>query len=301
MRATWTGSERPMFLPNRLRGVVDRVGQRLDEARRPRSITVPSRWVRRPTIRPGDEVCLFVAFAPDGAFFEHSLAHARTWTAAGFTVVLVAVVNNLAAKIDVPGLNFAEGIMLRENKGYDFGAWSSAIQQLPELRQASLLVTANDSVYGPFKGFSQFLQLVRNSEADLIGTTESLEVTRHFQSFLLFYKPSVLTSRAFWSFWRSVRTGDREFVISRYELRLLRFFERSGVKCLALFPANSSGNPTLTFWKELLHEGFPYVKVELMRSNPFGADMTDWPDLFRQHGYDPQVVDRHQNKFRREC
>jgi hypothetical protein len=39
-------------------------------------------------------------------------------------------------------------------------------------------------------------------------------------------------------------------------------------------------NPTSDFWRQLLQSGFPFVKRELLRSNPTGVgDLADWRDV----------------------
>lgn len=41
-------------------------------------------------------------------------------------------------------------------------------------------------------------------------------------------------------------------------------------------------NPTSDLWRQLLHAGFPFIKRELLRSNPSGVtDIVDWRDVVR--------------------
>jgi hypothetical protein len=49
-------------------------------------------------------------------------------------------------------------------------------------------------------------------------------------------------------------------------------------------------NPTLTGWRELIDEGFPFLKVQLMRDNPRGADLSDWESFVAARGYDPALI-----------
>lgn len=258
----------------------------------PSNRAIAARWLRRPDVAPGAEVCLFVTIARGGAVAPHALFHARAWAEAGFRTVVIVVADDLDSFVDDGSLDFAAGVLLRRNRGYDFGAWAGAINRLPALKSASLVALVNDSLLGPFSTFCAMLARVRASDADFLAATESLEVTRHFQSFLMFFKPTALRSKAFRSFWRGIRSGDRDFVIDRYELRLLGRMEAGGLKCEALYVSNptTDTNPTLMIWDELVDAGFPYVKVKLLTDNPYRLTLDGWPDRMRQWGFDPALA-----------
>jgi hypothetical protein len=53
-------------------------------------------------------------------------------------------------------------------------------------------------------------------------------------------------------------------------------------------------NPTADLWRQLLLAGFPFVKRELLRSNPTRiSDVTDWRDVVREQlGLDATLIDR---------
>ncbi|AYJ86952.1 hypothetical protein D3Y57_14665 [Sphingomonas paeninsulae] len=162
----------------------------------------PAKWVRAPRIAAGSRVCIFVLLARGGRLMPHSVDHARAWHDAGFKVVTVIIVDSLMSPIDTAHLDFANAVLLRVNSGYDFGAWSASIRLLGRsVHRYSLLVTANDSVVGPSNRFAAMLERVDRMDADVIGLVESVEVTHHFLSFLLFFKPRALKSRLFRQFW----------------------------------------------------------------------------------------------------
>jgi lipopolysaccharide biosynthesis protein len=253
---------------------------------------VPTVWLK-PLLLRSSELCIFVTLARNGGCSPHSIEHARAWHQAGFDVLVVVVTDDIAA-FNIPSeLDFVSGVLLRSNHGYDFAAWSSAIIQIkPTLRRLSILATVNDSIFGPLNSFGEMLKRVRTCDADFIGLTESFERTHHYQSYLLFFKSRAIRSQAFAKFWGNIRIGDREFVITYYELQLLKKMSRGGLRCLALF-AGTGGhvlNPTLGAWRELIHAGFPYIKVQLLRDNPHKADLEDWQTLLTAHGYNTDLV-----------
>jgi lipopolysaccharide biosynthesis protein len=259
----------------------------------PSNSAVPSRWIHNPQFESSDEVCIFVSYAPDGAMPEHSRFHALAWATSGFKVVVVLNTNTSLADPPEQDFSFASGLMVRENRGYDFGAWSTALMQMPALRNSSLVALVNDSMYGPLKTFDRMIERVRSSDADVIGASESGEFGRHFQSFLLCAKPGALKSNAFWKFWENIRAGGRVVAVYRYELGFLRAMERAGLRCKALFSSPDKRNPTLTRWRELIEDGFPYLKIALLRDNLFDSDLSGWEDLLRRGGFDPSLARAH--------
>lgn len=248
--------------------------------------------MRRPRKLEGD-VCIFVTLARGGVLQPHSLFHMQAWHAQGWQVVLVVILDDFDAfdRLQVPP--FAEGVLLRRNRGYDFGAWAAAICRLQfRLQDVSTLATVNDSIFGPFDSFVSMLERVHASDADVIGTTDSFDRQYHFQSYLLFFKRRALRSVAFKRFWLGIRTGGREFIIERYELKLLSIMRQAGLRCVALFSASPDGpiNPTLGSWRNLIEAGFPYIKVDLLRTNPHNAELTGWRQVLKARGYDERLV-----------
>jgi lipopolysaccharide biosynthesis protein len=256
--------------------------------------SVPIKWVRNYRVLFGDRICLFVTYAPGGRIPSHSLFHAREWARSGFNVTLIIVLDKLEMYQPTSATDFAHGLCLRLNEGYDFGAWAGSVVQTADFTSASLLAFANDSVYGPFDTFSTMLRRVDASSADIIGLTESFQIRHHIQSYLIFFRQSALRKRAFMSFWRGVKTGDRAFVIDRYELNLLSRMERSGLKIDILFPiTDGECNPTLSHWRELIQNGYPFIKVQLLRDNPTNVDISDWKQILARKGYDLELIREH--------
>jgi lipopolysaccharide biosynthesis protein len=259
-------------------------------------LTAAYHWLKIPDQLGGEDVCFFVTYAPSGRLTEHAKFHARSWTDHGFKLVLIVALDDLQHFQPGQDLGFCTGILLRHNIGYDFGAWAAALRLVPTSAQAKMLVTANDSVYGPFDNFGSMLARVRACSADVVGLTESFQVRRHFQSYMLFFKASALASTAFRSFWMGVRGGSRPYVVTNYELTLIERMEAGGLSTTALFPADRSRpatDPTLRDWQILIDSGFPFIKAKLLRDNLFGANLDGWPAVVAARGYNPDLILKH--------
>lgn len=251
---------------------------------------VPGQWRDTPAPLDDRRVVLFVTYAAHARITQNARHQVAAWQREGFEVVTIVVVDDLALAggETYPG----DRVLVRLNVGYDFGAWASAIVTLPGIDRAALLAIANDSVYGPTVDFSQMLRRVADSPADVVGATDSYEQTYHLQSYLLFFKPRALRDPAFMRFWRAVRIGDRQQVIDLYETALARRFRRAGLAVEALYPTAPTfrGNRTLTDWKGLLDAGFPFIKAQLVRDNPFQADIGGWAERMVAGGYDSTIA-----------
>src|SRR5262249_50677249 len=145
-------------------------------------------------------------------------------------------------------------------------------------------------------------------DCDYWGITDSLAVGRHIQSdFLVFRKP-VIASPIFADFWRNlVPSEDKRQLIVQCESRMSQELARHGFRPAALFKedlrvriraAALAGkrcvqqfilhpaallrpgdvwhsayrfNDAQYFWKDVIRQRMPFVKVELMRLNTMGV------------------------------
>lgn len=250
-------------------------------------------WIKEPAGLAHRQVCCLASHSIDGSISRHTNDLAKAWDRQGFAVILVVAADrpsrSALERFDTAHL---AGLLLRKNRGYDFGSWAAAIAACDDVAACSLLALANDSVYGPLDGFDVLLERVKASVGDIVGMTDSYERVHHLQSYLVFYKPGALRSPVFRKFWKKRPLGDRLEVIVQGELPLLRMMTGGGLKVEVLFPAASDRaiNTTLGPWRELLAAGFPFVKVQLLRDNPHDADIGGWDVELAKRGYDPARV-----------
>lgn len=222
--------------------------------------------------------------------------------------------------------NVVDSFHYRENTGYDFASWRHALraESLPDWCEQVVFV--NSSVYGPVFDLESCFFRQEIAGAHLWGMTISAEHERHLQSYFMAMSRNVLLSRAGRNLWDGIKPYKRQRqVIDAYELRLLRHVQQSGFTVRALFDASqqrpvnlkerirnllrgpqsrrrlycrscraATQNPSHMHWRDMLLAWIPYVKVELLRDNPYGLDTrrvldhleqrTDYPiELIRNH------------------
>ncbi|MFG1465093.1 rhamnan synthesis F family protein [Xanthobacter sp. DSM 24535] len=240
------------------------------------------RAVRLPSASlSGGPVCLLVTAAADGRPFNHTLRLCADFKAHGFQVVLIVATDRPDLDCLDPGPEVADAVVTRENHGYDFAAWAAALRYLPEVWAAPEVLFANDSVYHAAPALAATLGRMRTNPAGVVALTESTELARHFQSYLFLYKAAALAHPAARAFWGEVRSlGDKLQIIREYEVAQRAVLEQAGLDVEILFPAAPGGvqgeNQLHQGWRDLITQGFPFVKVQLLRDNPYGVDLAGW-------------------------
>lgn len=221
------------------------------------------------------EVCLFVTYADKPHLRAHVIHHIACLTDQGFQVVLV-INTDLAPcemEIDADTLSLASAVYVRENIGFDFGAWGHAYVLGDCFPGCQRLLLVNDSIVGPLSlsDYKSLIARVRASTADLVGLTENRRPVWHMQSFFLVFNARILADARFKRMFSNILAlKDKGSVITVYEFSIARQMRAMGFRCEAMFPSRfldeRSGDDTLGRWQDLLDEGFPFVKGAIVRN-----------------------------------
>ncbi len=264
-----------------------------------------------------DRICIFVHFDRRGEVWPHTRRYLAALNRAGLSVIVVTNSGALRPESEAWVLAHCSRLLLRRNRGYDFGAYRDGIAAMPTT--PALLILANDSVYGPFGELESCLQRMDFAAADIWGLTDSWQHRFHLQSFFLAFGPAALAHPTFADYWARVRNLESKWAAVRfYELRMTAVFQAAGLRCAAVWDhlglieamqelletaeAESKAsfeeatlsrmaeravwcadrriplNPTSDLWLALLRQGFPFLKRELLRLNPSRA-----PNLLAWH------------------
>ncbi len=178
-------------------------------------------------------------------------------------------------------------VVTRPNIGYDFGSWAHALEDFPSLRTLNRVLLTNDSMVGPFAALTEVGAAMSSSQADVFGLTESFQTRRHLQSFFMCFNRGVLAEAPWVSFFDSIEhQDDKDEVVRRYELGVVRTCERYGYSWEVLLPAESIGgvvgNPTFEQWEMLLRNGVPLVKRSLLTHDEYPATVKDVTALVKE-------------------
>lgn len=257
--------------------------------------------VKELSLAPGDDAAVLVTHAPAGRLKPHVLPYIEQLSRTGLSVLLVVIVDRPLELLDKE-MDAVSGVIVRDNAGYDFGAWAHAFQLFPELFGAGLLVMTNDSVIptSDVKIFGAMMARVRECPADIAALTDSHEYGWHVQSYFLGLKPKALSSWGFQHFIRDLRRiDDKDEVIRTYEVPFAAKMQAVGLTVQALYAGSFAANPTFFSWRELIEQGFPFIKLLMLRDK-FAAvtDQADmlkevrkqWPHVLKKAGFDIELV-----------
>ncbi len=248
------------------------------------------RAVKAWTGPPSGEMALFVTHAPDGRLKPHLRPHLDALRASGVHVILIVAGGPSVVDPDAAGP--LAGLYARANAGFDFAAWAHLLKLLPELWDSPGLYLLNDSVIGPLGegAYRAMMARVRASAADVVALTESREHRWHLQSYFLFLRPTALRHAQLQAFFNAVRIlDDKQAVIDDYEVALAGEVVAAGLKVEALFAKGAEANPTLFAWRALLAEGFPFLKVSVVKGRHDTVDNTGWREVLQAAGLDPAL------------
>ena len=302
----WTLAKRTLLPPYRaLRyEALPRLGHLLTLRHSPHQVV--QRWPDG-EIPLGPKVCVFVHWDPAGEVREHVLHYLRSLASCGVSVLFVSNSGTLQPGAWTQLRSLCAGVLVRRNLGYDFGAWREGFEHLSLPRtDTEMVLMANDSVYGPLRPLADVLARFDFTQADAWGCTDSHQLQPHLQSYLMAFSPAVVASSAWRRFWAAVRpTWSKLWLVRLYEVGLTTALQGAGFRCRALWPylplvdamteppsvdgqrqihrargfiaAGLPLNPTNALWRPLLEAGFPFIKRDLLRSNPAGVlDAAEW-------------------------
>jgi hypothetical protein len=275
--------------------------------------------------RPLRRAVVLAHFDRDGLIDPHLRASIASLVSAGADVLVVSA--NLSPNEPAPD---GVRVLRRENAGYDFGSWQAGLRALGPLGSFDEIVLMNDSFYiARDAALPRALDALRRLPYDICSLTASREIQFHLQSYFLVFRPAALRSAWFSRFWSAVSPADdraaaillRELPLAAqaravglrvgallhpphlppFELLTARWAagvraggRRGGVRAmLDALRGVPPQNPTLHRWAETARR-CGVVKVELLRDNPRGADLSGLADVM-----EPTCFDRAQRHLAR--
>lgn len=264
-----------------------------------------------------ERLCVFSHYDRDNRIDDYVVYYLEQLHSLGCETVLVSTSEALDGTSVDKARRYCRRIIVRENRGYDFGSWKVGLQDAGNLSSYDALVLANDSVYGPIQDLKDVFHDMRSHGYAAWGITDSLEIRYHLQSYFLVLEKAVLDSREFTDFWDNLpHYRFKHSVIWNCEIgfsqRLLRAGFELGALCAygrlqqehhdTVLRAEKSQkipgpvNSTHYLWMLLAKTyGCPFLKVELLRDNPESLqDVNQWPAVLQESShYDPDLIRRH--------
>ena len=237
----------------------------------PLFLSAKFKWEKKHTSN-ARELCLFVTFSENTEIKSYVASHIRSFVEKNIDVVLIVNTENFDRSIkNIDSIPAKVAICVRENKGFDFGAWSQVMSEL-DLNSVDRLYWVNDSIYGPLndESFNKLIDRVRNSKFDFIGLTFNNKYFYHLQSYFLVFNKRILNCDEFFVYIKNImQLPVKSMVIEFYEVRLTQFLKNLGFNCESIYELKEKdgANIVYKFPRELVEAGFPYVKTRLVKDS----------------------------------
>lgn len=144
-------------------------------------------------------------------------------------------------------LRIADKIYIRENVGFDAGAYKDIFQHFlltTKLEDYDEIVLCNDSFYGPIFPFSEIWNKIKKYKVDFWGLTrhpggvfgDGCFFPAHIQSYFLVIRRSLFLSSEFQHFWNNEVTYGKQLIdaVKGFEIKFTEYFEKNGFIGVAL-------------------------------------------------------------------
>lgn len=190
--------------------------------------------------------------------------------AAGFLPIVISVTPGQAPLAFGHGIPDSAIVLRRDNVGYDFGSWATALGLFPQIKTKETVLITNDSMLGPFDSLAPILDWAAEpSGPDLRSLTSSNQLTYHLQSFFLAFRGGILADRPWTDFFNGIRVlPSKDDVVQRYEVGVYQLAFKEGYSSQELVSAAELGvpfgNPTIDGWRRLIEKGVPFLKRTVM-------------------------------------
>jgi O-antigen biosynthesis protein len=239
-------------------------------------------------------ICLFSHFSKNGQIDEYVIYYIEKL--AKFTdIIFVSTAENMTSKEIDKISKFCLNVLVKENTGYDFGAWKSGLTLLnKQINNYEHLILCNDSVYGPFTQLEAIFNRM-NKNYDVWSMTDNYEIKYHLQSYFMVYSKKAIKHKIFQRHFNDFKIYNTKLdIILKNEVIFSNSLYNSNLNVGTYISSNefSKNNPCHIHWKELLiQKKFPFIKKELLRDNPRALNISDWEEVIESiSNYDTSII-----------
>lgn len=209
--------------------------------------------------------------------------------------------------------NYTEDIFIRENHGYDAGAYKDVFTKFligERWEKWDEIILFNDTFYGPFYPLDDIFQGMEKGNADFWGLSRHPEGIRklsagedmpsHIQGYFMVCRKSLFLSAHWNEFWDNlVYPASYDEAVERFEVHFSQYFMNKGYRSGAWTDKSriefaKGENPYLCYLRELVQEiKFPILKRKTIRLE-YLEEVKNVTDYIRSNtGYDIGLIISH--------
>lgn len=264
-------------------------------------------------------ICIFVFYDPDGIIDDYKLYLLDSLQ----TVIsdIIIVINGEIKKNYLLRLNsFTNHIFIRENKGYDGGAYKDVITGKYENIKWNFwdeIILMNDTFYGPLFSWNNIFEEMEKGKYDFWGLSrcansklwEGTIVTEHIQAFFLVVRKKMFLSLQWELFWKNLEYPYSYLeAIKKFENYFTTYFCDNGFDYSTWLDHNNGGkyiidgkNPYMKFSYEIIkYCKFPIIKYRVLSVVKYKNMVRILDYIEKETNYDKTLILKHINRLDRE-
>ncbi len=231
-------------------------------------------------------LCIFSHFDPHNIIDSYVVYYINELSKCHCDIIFVSTCVNLNAT-EIQKINaICKKIIIKKNRGLDFGAYKYGLTTEENLDKYEKIILTNDSVYGPFFNLNHIISYGDKLKLDMWGATDSYMIKYHLQSYFIVFSKRLFLHPLFKSFWDKVyNLGLKNNIIVRYEIGISQYFLHHGFTLGAYCSCPTLENhinydPSHHSWDRLISsEQYPFIKRMLIRDNPHQVNIHHWQEL----------------------
>lgn len=192
---------------------------------------------------------------------------------------LVIVCNwNLSCKLKIELEKYSEQVIIRENKGFDAGAYRHALIKCigkAEIRKYDELLICNDTFIGPFQKITNIFEEMEEKKCHFWGLDcVDIHLCEYIASYFYVFRKSVIQSDDFWEYWER-RVDSEEMDINniyvRFEYELSLELKRKGFE-IGSFSKINHIDPYKDAYHVISDEKVPVIKKKAFSSQYYDKE-----------------------------
>jgi rhamnosyltransferase len=213
-------------------------------------------------------------------------------------------------------------LIIRENKGFDFGAWKDALLQegWNNLATYDNVTLMNDSCFGPFYGMGNIYNRMEQMSIDFWGISGHTAmnygmpitddpIPEHIQSYFICFTKKIINDDVFQNFWKSLSYEKNiKIVIQKYESQLTPILKKNGYNYAVLIESGDEISISFSRPDLFIINEAPLVKIKsfysfsnLLYIKQLIKNKTSYPvsliENYFSDLYDPAISFKIENKI----
>ncbi len=217
-------------------------------------------------ININDNVLLLAIYVGESSLTNFQKKIIKTYKSVGYKVITIIACSDIKfyKNEETTGSDIE---IIRENRGFDFGSWTTAINILPDLKNAKSITFTNDSIC-PVNYSKELLnhlfQKISNSDDDVIYLTKNEEIFSHQQSYFFCFKSSAIKKGILRELCFCPPNVSKYDLILEMEVGFSHLLKSKGYKIDTLYPYDGYfDNLLIKHWDKLIDDSFPFLKLKL--------------------------------------